>query len=286
MIGRDRAEGGAEEGVGPRREDLEPVLPAVEREEDARALGAADPLLLHDAHALGPALERRQAGEQVVGKTRDAQEPLRQEPLLDERARAPAAPVDHLLVGEHGVLDRVPVDPGFAPVGEIGREEVQEHLLFVAVILGMAGRDLAPPVVGQPHALQLLAHDGDVLERPARRVLAALHRRVLGRQPERVPPHRVQHVHALRALVARDHVAHRVVAHVPDMELAGRVGKHLQHVVFRPRRIGLDRERAAARPRSTATSLRSLSRCSAAAACPCRSCERDRGRAIACWTPC
>ncbi len=148
MVGRDRAERCAEERVGPRGEHFEPVAAPLEREEHARALGAADPVLLHEPHALGPALERLKAVEQIVGKARDAQEPLRQKPLLDERARAPAAPVDHLLVGEHGVLDRVPVDPGFAAVGEVRREEIEKHLLFVAVVLGMAGRDLAPPVIG------------------------------------------------------------------------------------------------------------------------------------------
>ena len=51
----------------------------------------------------------------------------------------------------------------------------------------------------------------------------------------------MQHVEALRALVARDHVAHRVVAHMAHMDAARRIGKHLEHVVFRPR---ADRSRA------------------------------------------
>src|SRR5579883_1437429 len=37
MTGRDRAEGGAEEGIGTRGEDLEPVGTAAEREKDASA---------------------------------------------------------------------------------------------------------------------------------------------------------------------------------------------------------------------------------------------------------
>ena len=64
------------------------------------------------------------------------------------------------------------------------------------------------------------------------------HRRVLGRQAERVPAHRMQHVEALRPLVARDHVAERVVAHVAHVDPAGRIGEHLEHVVFGPARIG------------------------------------------------
>src|SRR5262249_655799 len=38
-----------------------------------------------------------------------------------------------------------------------------------------------------------------------------------------------------RALVARHHVAHGVVAHVAHVDAPRRVGEHLQHVVFRTR---------------------------------------------------
>ena len=58
------------------------------------------------------------------------------------------------------------------------------------------------------------------------------HRGILRRQPERIPAHRMQHGEALRPLVARDHVAQRVVAHVAHVDPAGRIGKHLEHVVL------------------------------------------------------
>ena len=82
------------------------------------------------------------------------------------------------------------------------------------------------------------------------------HRGVLGRQAERVPAHRMQHVEALRALVARDHVAERVVAHVAHVDAARRIGEHLEHVVFGPGRIVRRREGAAAPARCAATWLR------------------------------
>src|SRR3712207_7177740 len=44
----------------------------------------------------------------------------------------------------------------------------------------------------------------------------------------RSPAHRVQHGVAPRALVARHHVAQRVVADVPHVDLAGGVREHLQ----------------------------------------------------------
>ena len=40
----------------------------------------------------------------------DAKFDARQLALLDKRAGSPAASVDDLLVGEHGLVDRVPVD--------------------------------------------------------------------------------------------------------------------------------------------------------------------------------
>ncbi len=62
-----------------------------------------------------------------------------------------------------------------------------------------------------------------------------LHRGVFRRHAERVPAHRVQHVEAARALVARHHVAHRVVAHMAHMDAPRRIREHFEHVIFRPR---------------------------------------------------
>ena len=76
----------------------------------------------------------------IVG---DLEEPLRQLALLDQRAGAPAAAVDHLLVGEHGLVDRVPVHLRLLALDQPGLEEVEEHLLLVLVVGRVAGRDLA-----------------------------------------------------------------------------------------------------------------------------------------------
>ena len=170
VVRRERHEGGAIERVRAGREDLELLRAPLQTKEHARALGAADPVLLHQPHALGPAVERLDALQEIVGISGDAQAPLGQQPFLHKRARAPAAAVDHLLVGEHGVLFGVPIDPGFPAVGEACLQEIQEHLLLVLVIAGMAGRDLAPPVVAHAHALELRAHGCDVLVGPGLRM--------------------------------------------------------------------------------------------------------------------
>ena len=43
----------------------------------------------------------------------------------------------------------------------------------------------------------------------------------------------MEHVEALGALVAGEHVAHGVVARMPDMDAAGGIGEHLKHVALR-----------------------------------------------------
>ena len=108
----------------------------------------------------------------------------------------------------------------------------------------MAGGDLARPVDGESHHLELGAHGGDIFECPARRVDALFHGRILRRHAERVPPHRMQHVKAARALEAGDHITHGVIANVPHVDAAGRIRKHLEHVVLGFLRILGDRETA------------------------------------------
>ena len=229
----DGEEGGAEQRVGARRVDLELAKAlrrrlGVERPADEQALGAADPVRLHQAHLLRPLVERAERGEQLLGVGGDAEAPLHALALFDERARAPAAAVDDLLVGEHGLVDRVPVHLAEAAVGEALVEEVEEEALLVRVVVRLAGGELARPVERQPHRLQLRLHRLDV--GVVHGVDLALHGGVLGRHAEGVPAHRVEHVEALGALVAGEHVAHGVVAHVPHVDAPRRIREHLEHV--------------------------------------------------------
>jgi hypothetical protein len=138
-------------------------------------------MLLHQSHALGPSIEPGERIEQFVAVAGDAQEPLRQQAFLDNRAGAPAATLDHLLVGENRMVDRVPIDPRLTAIGEVLRQEVEEHLLLVPVIFRMARGDLARPVIGEAHALKLGAHRRDILCGPYRGMDPAGDRRVLRR---------------------------------------------------------------------------------------------------------
>jgi len=246
VLGCHGAEGHAHDGVGAGREDKHaPVgqrltvgaLDGV-REGEAHAFALADPVLLHQLHALGPARQVvLHLVEQLVGVGRDVQVVAGNLALFDRRATAPATAVDHLFVGEHGLVDRVPVDDLGAAFGDAGAEHLQEQPLVPLVVARVTARDFAAPVDGQAHGLHLLLHVGDVVVRPLRRRHAVFHRRVLGRQAEGVPAHRHQHVHALHAQLAREHVVDGVVAYMAHVQLATGVGQHRAGIKLRAARV-------------------------------------------------
>jgi hypothetical protein len=67
-------------------------------------------------------------------------------------------------------------------------------------------------------------------------------RGIFRRHAEGVPPHGVQHVESAHALVAGHDIADGVVAHMPHVDFAGRIGKHFQQIIFFPVRRILDIE--------------------------------------------
>ena len=251
MLGGDGAEGHAHDRVGARREDPQLAVldrPAVlvldgVREGEAHAFALADPVLLHQPHALGPAVQVVRVrgvgdvGEQLVGVVGDGEVVAGDLAPLDRRAAAPAAAVDDLLVGEHRLVDRVPVHHLGLLVGNALFEHLQEEPLVPTVVVGVAGGDLARPVEREAERLHLRLHVGDVVARPFRRRHVVVDGRVLGRQPEGVPAHRHQHVEALHPQVARHHVVDGVVADVAHVQLAARVGQHRAGVELRPARV-------------------------------------------------
>ena len=58
----------------------------------------------------GQSVQPVERGEQVVAEGAGAEEPLGQVALLDLGAGPPAPSVDDLLVGQHRLVDRIPVD--------------------------------------------------------------------------------------------------------------------------------------------------------------------------------
>ena len=251
-LGRDDEERRPEDGVRSRREHGDVTVELVDAEEQLGALGTADVLSLDLLRPLGP-VDRLQVVEQLVGVGGDLEEPLLHVPRLDDRPAAPAAAVDDVLVREHGLVVRAPVDGRLLAVGQPVLEQLQEQPLRPAVVGRLVRRDLAAPVDRPAHAAHLVLDRRDVALGDRERVAALLDRGVLGGQPERVEAHRPQHLEAVAPAEVRDDVAERVVEDVPHVQRARRVRQHLEHVevavvvVGAGRRVG-DGERAGARP--------------------------------------
>ena len=195
------------------------------------AAGAADPVGLHRAHPLRPALQLREVIEQLVGVGGDLQEPLPQLPLLHEGAGTPGASLPiHLLVGQHRLVHRIPVHRGFAPVGEPRLQELEEQPLGPAVVVAVAGGHFPIPVDRETELTQLLPHRGDVAVGPIPGFDAPLDGSVLCWQAEGIPAHRVEHPVAAQPRCAGDHVCDHVVAHMAHVQVPRRIGEHREGI--------------------------------------------------------
>ena len=190
------------------------------------ALRATDPVCLHSLHFIGPAIELVEVFEQLVTEIGNLDKPLRDFSAFDECARAPATAIDNLLIGEHGLVDGVPVNLGFFLVHEALFEESGEKPLLPPIIVRVACRHFAAPVVRIAEALQLLAHIVDIAVGPFSRRGVVFHCGIFCGETEGVPAHRLQHILAEHALEARDDIADRVITHMTHMEVTARVRKH------------------------------------------------------------
>ena len=129
VLGGQHGVGHAEARVGSRGEDLELVVGALHLHPELGALTAADPVALHRLEPLGP-IQPVEVVEQLLGVVGDLEEPLLEVALLDDVAAALARAVgQHLLVGQHRVAARAPVDRGVGPVGQALFEKAQEDRL-------------------------------------------------------------------------------------------------------------------------------------------------------------
>ncbi len=111
MLGSHGAKSRAHDGVGARGEDPQHAAFAdVVRKAETHAFTAADPIGLHDAHSLRPLLHALQFIEQILGVGRDLQVIHGNFAFFDDRAGAPTTAVDDLLVRQHRLVDRIPID--------------------------------------------------------------------------------------------------------------------------------------------------------------------------------
>ncbi len=224
-------EGRAIEGVRPGGEDRHRFAAPGDGEIDVGPLRAADPVALHRQHPVGPpALQTLHVIQQPVGVLGDLEVPLVQLALGDDRAAAFAAPVDDLLVGQHGLVVGAPVDRRILAVGQPALTEAQEQPLGPVVVLRVGGVQPPVPVQAQAVALERVRLGLDVGVGPLGGALAVLDRGILRGQTEGVPADRMQHVVTALAQVAGDDIAHHERLRVAHVQVTRGVGEHVEHV--------------------------------------------------------
>ena len=120
-------------------------------------------------------------------------------------------------------------------------EHLQKGPLGPFVIGGIAGADLTVPVEREADLVELFPVAGDVPFGRYGGVLPRLNGVLFGRQAESVVAHRMKYVEAAKPFVARVDVRSDIAQRVSDVQTrTRRVGEHVQHVEFGPRRVGLD----------------------------------------------
>ena len=110
MLRGDCHIGRAHQGIRPGGVDLEHARRCQIRKMHLAAEALADPITLHGFHLLRPAVKLVQPRQQLFGVGGDAHEIHGDVALFHQRAGTPAASVDHLLVGKHGLIHRVPIN--------------------------------------------------------------------------------------------------------------------------------------------------------------------------------
>ena len=235
VLGRHGDERHAHDRVSARRVNAELMLFAFKRigEGKVHAFAAADPMALHRADLIRPAVELIDVVQQLLSVLRDTEVVARNLLTLNHGAGTPAAAINHLLVGEHGLVHRVPVHHLSLAVGDAALQHLQEDPLIPAVVLRLAGRHFARPVKGEPQRRHLRLHVSDVRVRPLRGRHLLGKRGVFSRQAEGIPSHRSHDVVAAHTAVTVQHVIQGVVAYVAHVKLPGRIGKHRANIVFR-----------------------------------------------------
>ena len=177
----------------------------------------AYPVLLRHLHAVN-IVDKVKVVDQALSVRGDPEHPLALDLAHDLAAAALASAAHYLLVCKNALAGGAPVDRHLLFVGEPVLEELDEYPLSPLVIIGIGGIDLTAPVEGETERFDLLFKALNVVVRYLFRMYLVLYRVVFGRQSERVPAHREQHVVALKAALARDYVQRGIGARMSDVE--------------------------------------------------------------------
>ena len=104
---------------------------------------------------------------------------------------------------------------------------------MLSVIFRITGGKFARPINRQAQGFHLCAHGCDVVIGPFFGMPTYSHRSIFSWHAKGVPPHWMQHIMSGGQLIARNHIAHGVIAYMAHVNAARWVGKHFQDIVFR-----------------------------------------------------
>ena len=249
MFGSKGHEGYAEYSIRTGGENPDFPFASIKRKDYFCPLRFAYPVTLHGKYPIRPAaFQLLQIFQQLVSIGGNTQKPLRQLLLFHRSIAAPAAPLFHLFVGQYGMTLGAPVLRGLFAIYQSLFQPAQKKQLFPLIVFRMAGCQLAPPVIGIPQTSQLRPHVVDIGISPFGGMNIVLDGRVLGGKAKRVPPHGVQDIISLHSAETGHHVAYGIVAHMPHVNVAGRIRKHLQDIILGPGRIRFTRKNPTFRP--------------------------------------
>ncbi len=122
-----------------------------------------------------------------------------------------------LFVGQYRHIVRAPVHKGRLFISHVLGHQAGKEPLFPTIIFGFTGGHLTLPIVGKAQAFELSTHVVDIFQGPLGRRNAVFDGRILGRHPEGVPTHRLNHIFAQHALKTTDHITNGIVAHMAHM---------------------------------------------------------------------
>ena len=138
MLRSQHHEGGSVHRIGTGGEDGERLLQSRNLEVEIGSGRAPDPVTLHDLDPLGPAREGVQSLQESLGVVGDAIKPLLEIALTHLGATALTVAIDHLLVGQHGLATRAPVDWGLLLIGDPLLQHLEEEPLVPPIVVGFA----------------------------------------------------------------------------------------------------------------------------------------------------
>ncbi len=221
MIGRNTDKRGTHQCVWPCCIDLN-LVHAVRSiygfEAELKPAGFSNPIGLHQFDFRRPVVKPVNCAEQIFCKIRNFEKPLRELASLNQCARAPTTTVFHLLIGKHRHVYGIPVHDSIFTVNQSSLKKIKEQRLLLSIIFRITRRKFARPIDRKTERFHLITHLFDIIVCPIFRMASARHSGIFCWHSKGVPAHGVQHIISCTHFVARNHVAHCVIAYMPDVQ--------------------------------------------------------------------